>query len=503
MVSQRKAGALLGYTNIFVKNLVNLVYTPMLLHFVGQAEYGVYQSTNSFVFSLTLLTFGFSGAYVRFYMQERASGTELGIRRLNGMYLILYVIVSLTAFTLGLILSANAKYIFAKGFTEDEISLAHMLIIIMSANIACTLFSTVFDSYILAHERFTFQQSRQLFTTLAAPFLSLIFLELGFNVIGVAIAQFVITLVLLMLNMRYSIGTLKMRFDIRHFDTRLFKAVAVFSTWIFTNQICELINQSLPNVVLGALSGATTAAVFAVAVQIRSVFYSLSGTMANVFTPLINRIVAEHDDNTVLTRLMTRVGRYQAILYMWVLGGFILLGRFFVQQWAGDSFSDAYWLIVAMATPLFIPLVQNTGLEIQRAKNRHKARSIAYLCMAVVNVALTVILAPYISYWAPAVGYIAYVILGCGLFMNWFYQHGIGLDIKYFWKKIIKIPIITVFLCFVFMIGIHYFPVTNWFRFVLWGISYTILYGFAVYIFALNAKEKKQISTLIFHQINN
>ena len=63
MASQRKAGALLGYANILAKNLVNLVYTPMLLSYVGQADYGVFQSSNSFVFSLTLLSFGFSEAY--------------------------------------------------------------------------------------------------------------------------------------------------------------------------------------------------------------------------------------------------------------------------------------------------------------------------------------------------------------------------------------------------------------------------------------------------------
>ena len=62
MASQRKAGALLGYANILAKNLVNLVYTPMLLSYVGQADYGVFQSSNSFVFSLTLLSFGFSEA---------------------------------------------------------------------------------------------------------------------------------------------------------------------------------------------------------------------------------------------------------------------------------------------------------------------------------------------------------------------------------------------------------------------------------------------------------
>ena len=89
MIGQRKAGVIFGYANIVVKNLVNLVYTPMLLAFVGQADYGVYQTANSFVFSLTLLTFGFSEAYVRFYTQKKARGTEEDIRTLNGMYLML------------------------------------------------------------------------------------------------------------------------------------------------------------------------------------------------------------------------------------------------------------------------------------------------------------------------------------------------------------------------------------------------------------------------------
>lgn len=499
MPSQRKAGALLGYVNIVVKNLVNLAYTPMLLHFVGQAEYGVYQSTYAFVFSLTLLTFGFSEAYVRFYMQKKANGNEEDIRQLNGMYLLLYIGVSVLDLLLGFLFAANAGLIFSRGFTTDEIALSRTLISIMTINIACTLFSTVFDAFILAHERFKFQQSRQLFTTLAAPVLSFILLELGMNVVAVACAQLTVTLVLLALNMRYAIGVLGMCFDVRRFDLGLFRAVIVFSAWIFTNQVCELINQNLPNVILGALSGASVSAVFAISVQIRSVFYSLSTTMSNVFTPLINRIVAEHDDNTVLTHLMTRVGRYQAILYMWVLGGFVLLGRFFIQQWAGTDFEDAYWLIVLMTTPLFIPLVQNTGIEIQRAKNRHRARSIAYLCMAVVNVALTVILAPSLGCWAPAIGYATYVILGCGVFMNWYYQHGIGLDMGYFWRHVIPVPLLAVIVCALCVCGTLAIPVSNWGWFIAWGTVYTALYGLAAYGFALNKNERRMLTDKLKH----
>lgn len=248
MTSQRKAGALLGYANILVKNLVYLVYTPMLLHFVGQTDYGVYQSSNSFVFSLTLLTFGFSEAYVRFYMRLRTKRDESGIKKLNGTYLLLYAVICLIALVLGLIFSANAELIFSKGFTSQEISLARVLLAIMTVNISLTLFSTVFDAFIVAHERFVFQQSRQMFTALAAPLLSFLLLEMGMGTVGVALAQLAVTVVLLALNVRFAVGQLGMRFQFRGFDFSLLKAIAAFSAWIFANQICELANQNLPNI---------------------------------------------------------------------------------------------------------------------------------------------------------------------------------------------------------------------------------------------------------------
>lgn len=493
VVSQRKAGAVLGYLNIIVKNLVNLVYTPMLLSFVGQADYGVYQTSNSFVFSLTLLTFGFSEAYVRFYTQKRAHGTEDDIRSLNGMYLMLYIAICAIALTLGLVFAANVDIFFSGSFTSGQVGLAGELMAIMATNVTCTLFSTVFDAYIVAHEQFKYQQTRQMFTTLATPVFALLLLNLGMGAVGVALAQLTIAITLLGLNARFAYFRLGMRFSFKKFDTSLFRAVAAFSAWIFANQVCELVNQSVPNIMLGALTTAVTVSVFAISIQIRQVFYSLSTTMSSVFVPKINRIVAESDNNEILTHLMTSVGRYQALLYLWVYGGFILLGRFFVAKWAGDGFTDAYWLVLVMTGPLFIPLVQNTGIEIQRAKNRHRARSIAYLCMAALNVVVTVLLAPSLGYWAPAIGYVSYIIFGCGLFMNWYYQARIGLDMVYFWRRLLPVIGVVLVAAGTCTAGSTVFPVAGWVPFLTWGAAYTFLYTGLAWIFVLTGEERLAI----------
>lgn len=493
MGSQRKAGAILGYANIIVKNLVNLVYTPMLLAFVGQADYGVFQTSNSFVFSLSLLTFGFSEAYIRFYTQKKAHGIEEDIRRLNGMYLVLYIGVCSVALALGLLFASNVETFFSGSFTSDQVGLAGQLMTIMAFSVACTLFSTVFDAYILAHEQFRFQQTRQMFTSLATPGVAFALLNLGMGAVGVALAQLAVNLTLLLLNARFAIMRLGMRFDLRKFDGALFRAIAVFSAWIFGNQLCDLVNQSVPNILLGALTSAVTVSVFAVSIQIRNVFVSLSTVMSNVFVPKINQIVATSDDNGELTRLMTRVGRYQMFLFCWVYCGFVLLGRFFITKWAGEGFLDAYYLICAMALPLGVPLCQNTGIEIQRAKNKHKARSVVYLIMALINVVFTWFASPYLGYWAPAAAYIASIALGNGLFMNWYYQARIGLDMGFFWKR--NLPVVLASAC-VTAVGLlvgRFVPVDNWLGFCAWGLAYSVVFAGVMWFFVLDDGEKAMV----------
>lgn len=497
MVSQRRRGAILGYANIAVKNLVNLIYTPMLLGYVGRGDYGVFQTANSFVFSLTLLSFGFSGAYVRFYSKRKADGDEDGIRVLNGMYLTLYLLICMVAVVLGLFASANVGSVFSGSFTQGEVQLAGTLMAIMTFNVATTLFSTVFDAYVIVHEEFTFQQTRQMLTTLATPGVALLLLNQGMGAVGVAIAQLAVSVVLLALNARFAIARLGMRFDVLHPDIVLLRAIAAFSAWIFLNQITDLAVLNLPNVILGALSGAEVVAVFAVAVQIRTVFMSLSTTISNVFVPLVNREVAGGSSDEVLTALVSRVGRYQAFLYLWVLGGFAVVGRWFVGVWAGQSFDDAYWMTLVMAAALFVPLVQNVGIEIQRAKNLHRSRSFAYLLTTSTGLVLTYTLAPRFGYWAAVVGFCAHMILGPILYMNYFNHRVVGLNMFAFWRKVAPIALVGSAIALGCVLGTTTIPVCDAISFVLWGGVYTVAYVLANWLLTIDVEERKSVAKRI------
>ncbi len=204
--------------------------------------------TNSVVFALTLLSAGFYGSsYVRFYMRERAAGcsdADSGVRRLNGMFLLVYLAVAVLCLVGCGAMVLNVHALFSGGLTAQEINLARALLMIMGVNIAVTMLSTPFDSYIVAHERFVFQQSRQLFTALAQPFLAVLLLWLGMGRSVWHAPSWTISTILLVWNIAFAMRKLNMRFTFHGLEMVSIQSCGDFQFLIFLNQIFRFGHQS-------------------------------------------------------------------------------------------------------------------------------------------------------------------------------------------------------------------------------------------------------------------
>lgn len=46
-MNQRKQGIFLSYLNIFLHAFIGFLYVPLLLHYIGKNEYGLYQLIGS------------------------------------------------------------------------------------------------------------------------------------------------------------------------------------------------------------------------------------------------------------------------------------------------------------------------------------------------------------------------------------------------------------------------------------------------------------------------
>ena len=492
-INQRKAGVILSYTSELVKILVNLVYTPIMLRLLGQSEYGLYQLVYSVVSYLSLLSLGFGSSYLRFFSRYKAQNDEDGIAKLNGMFMIIFCSISVICVLCGIVMIGNIRGIFGTGLTDGEYEIARILMGLLIINLALTFPNSVFNCSITAQERFLFQKLLILLQNIFSPFLTLPLLIMGYGSIGMVSVTTFLTFVLLLSNIFYCFKKLHIRFSYKGLQLGLLKEMWVFTFFIFLNQIIDQINWSVDKFLLGRFSGTTAVAVYGVGGQINSLYLQFSTSISNVFVPKVNRIVAESDDDIELTKLFTKVGRIQFIVLGLIMTGFIFFGVPFVTMWAGTEYVDSYVIALLLIVPVTVPLIQNLGIEIQRAKNMHKARSIVYFFIAIANVFISIPLIKIMGPAGAALGTAISLIAGNVIFMNWYYHARIGMDMFYFWKEIFEFIPALIAPCVVGFVIMKFVDISSLVKLGLFAIIYTVVYGLSMYFLGMNSEEKQLI----------
>ena len=198
------------------------------------------------------------------------------------------------------------------------------------------------------------------------------------------------------------------------------------------------------------------------------------------------------------TKLMAKIGRIQWLILGLVTGGFVVFGQYFIVHiFAGKGYEDAYKAALYLVIPALIPLIQNIGIEMQRALNKHQFRSIIYLIMAIGNIGISIPLAGKWGAVGTAMGTAFSLLIGNGLIMNIFYHRVLKINMKYFWKEILKtwkgflIPSILA----VFMMRHVVFE--NIKIFFISAIAFTVVYCISILLFSCNEEEKSLIFGMI------
>ena len=480
----------MSYLLIGLGSLISIIYTPIMLRLLGQSEYGLYNLVSSVVSYLGLLSFGFGSAYIKYYSNYKAKGEFENIAKLNGMFLSIFSVMGVVSVLSGIVLVLNTENIFGTQLTPNELSKAKILMAIMVVNIAISFPAIVFNSYVSANEKFVFQRSLQIIKVITSPFLILPVLIMGYASIGMAIATTVLNFSIEFINAFYCYKKININFSFKKFDTVLLRELFIFSSFIFMNLVVNQINWNVDRFIVGRFKGTIAVATYSLAAQLNTYYLSFSTALSGVFIPRVNAMVSGRNDNKELSILFAKLGRLQFILLSLIITGLIFFGLGFIQLWAGDDYHDSYGIALMLIVPVTLPLLQNLGIEIQRAKNMHKFRSWVYLFIAVANVAISIPLVKLYGGIGAAAGTAIALVIGNVFIMNWYYHKKVGLDIKLFVKEILKI---TPSLIIPSIVGVLMFKYLNLFdlKILVSGILiYTIIFSVSMWFLGMNQYEK-------------
>lgn len=508
--NQLKAGALLSYLQMALHIIVGLLYTPQMIRLLGQNEYGLYNTVSSTISMLSVLSLGFNASYIRFYSRYKAKDDRESIAKLNGLFLLIFSIIGAVAFVCGIFLSNHLTIVFDQGLTDAEYAKAKILMLLLTLNLSVSFPMTVFSCIISAQERYVFLKTLGMLKTVVSPLVTLPLLLMGYRSIAMVSVTVAISLITDIIYIIYVFRNLKTRFVFHDFAKGLLKEMFVFTFFIALNIVINQINLNIDKLLLARFKGTAMVAIYSVGFALYAYYETFSTSISNVFTPRIHKLVNAYPDpderRVALTDLFTRVGRIQYLILGLVESGLVFFGKsFIVRFWAGAGYDDSYYVALLLILPATIPLIQNLGLEIQRAQNKHQFRSIAYSIMALLNLVVSIYLCQLYGAVGSAIGTCVATIIANGFIMNTYYQKRCNVDVISFWKEILKLsrgmilPIIAGVLLMVFV------DLNSILLFVLCVLGYTVLYCVSMWLFGVNEYEKallrKPLNKLRRHKV--
>ena len=288
---------------------------------------------------------------------------------------------------------------------------------------------------------------------------------------------------------------LHIKFIFNHFDFSVFKEIGWFTFFIFLNQMIDKINWSLDKVMLGKLVDIKAVAVYGIGSNILLMYQNFCKAIAGVFVPKVNRLAVRESTNLQLTQVFTKVGRIQFFIAFLIVSGYIFFGRDFINLWAGKGYEESYLVGIMLIVPATMELIQFLGIEIQRAKNKHRARSVVYTLISVGNIAISI---PLIKKFGPvgaATGTAIALFLGNWLFMNYYYHKKIGINIFYYWKNIFKIFPSLIPSLVAGVLIMKFVDTSTWFKLILFIAVYSLIYGVSVLLAGFNTEEKEMLKS--------
>lgn len=485
----RKA-VIITYITIIVGNVISLVYTPFMVEKLGKPEYGLFSLVNSIVAYIYLLDMGFGNAVIRYNSKYMVEKNEDGRRKVNGMFLTLYLILGLISLLIGTIIYFNLGKIMGKSLSVSEIIKTKQMFMVAIFNIALSFPLSIFNSIITAHEKFVYIKLVNLIRTILNPAIMITVLLFGSRAFGMVIGSTVFNIMLGLANVIYCFQILKLKIKFAGFDKVLFHEIFKYSFFVFLSAIAYQIYWNTDQLILAIFVGSAPIAIYAISSQFNTYFISLSNVLSSIFLPKLTKMVTVEENKKELMKLLTKVGRIQYYICSYIFVGFILVGKQFIVHWMGESYSYCYIIAIILMFPQIFSIIQSLFATMLEAMNKHKVKAYIYLSIAVINVVISIILVQKYQGLGCAIGTAIGMTINA-IANNVYYKYVIKLDIRYFWIQISKLVIPTAITFIIGFIALGMFSLTSYISILMFGILFTIIYFIVFWILGFNKYEKK------------
>lgn len=492
--SQRKTGMLLSYGSTLLLAAVNIFLTPFLIRSLGEVEYGIYQSMAAFAGYLVLMNFGTSTVMTRYVSMYLGKDDKKSERNYIAMCLMITGVLAVIIGIVSFVLYTFIDNIYASTITASEMSRAKLLFLAVSANVIVTLMAQAYQGIITAYERFNFTGIWNMSRVLLKVVLLVSIFFFWKNSLAIALVDLFLSCVFFLLCFGYCTFNLKATPKLYRFDKKIFASSAVFSLAIMLQSVVNQVNSKVDITILGIMVSQESVAKYSVAMQVFSIFSSLSTAAIAIYLPKFTKLIASGSaDGESITKEMIAPSRVQTLVSGAIMFGFLVCGMDFIYLWMGEGFDISWWIAVIVMFPYFLVYTNGVVVSVLDAMQKRLVRSVVLACIALANVLISVVLVGIFGELGAPVGTAIATTIGSVIIMNIYYKKVIGIKLYMLFKGIFAGIMPCLLIATAFTLPATFLVPVSVMGFLIKGSIFAIVLIVTLLLFGFNKDEKSLV----------
>jgi O-antigen/teichoic acid export membrane protein len=378
-----------------------LVVTPILVHALGEEEYGLWAFIGAVTVFLGLLDFGVGPSVVRFAALARGRGDPDERSAIASAALVLYAALAAAAVVAGLALAWAVPAMIGVG--EELVWPARIATLLVVAGFVLRFPLGIASNLLVANQRFDVVNLGNAAALVLYTVLVVALLADGTGgvvlVAGLSLAAAATRLLLPLFWLPREAPHLRLRR--RLVTRRRLGELAAFSWANFLINVAAKVVFSVDVVVVGLVLGAVEAAFYAIPAKLFGIAAGAGTAGTNLLYPALSELEGRnepaHQRRLVLSGL--RVG--MALMLVLALP-LVLIPDQLIAVWIGEGFEESTWIAVLLGLSLLVHQPPHVLGQFLVARGRPGPLGAALLVVVAANLALSVVLALTVGLWGVA-----------------------------------------------------------------------------------------------------
>lgn len=485
-----KISIIISYVSIFISIIGTFFVTPIILNNIGDSNYGLYSFCTSITSWLTVITTAVGSSYIYFANKDIENNNS--DFRTNTLFTRIFVFIASIIF--GTLLLAVPILYFTNlclpNYSLQESKLIFLLFAISGIQVVSSILFNFFHLYLISKEKFFFVRLKNLLIEILL-YLLLLFSAIIFkSIIAVAVSALITTTISGALNLIRVVKLKSLHFyhsEKGEFQGK-YKEILKYIFFVLITTLITTMNNNLDKTILGAMVGPVYVTMYQLSFSFTLYLTLMTGAISETYMPLIHSHYKNNDCESA-NSLFLLLSKIQAILLLFIIGGFVSVGYEFVLLWVGQTRISIYWFATCLMILSIVPSTTLAAIDCERANNRHRFRAIIMLTFAILNVVVSITLIKLngadFAIWSCIIGTAVSKLISEWIILPIYDYCVLHLPIKQYYLYILKIVLYSV-ASYAVAFALRFFfkdYLNTILMFIIEGFAYVIIYSGLVLIF--------------------